>query len=506
MILHLKSGYWQLSELGTMQAAALARDPDADVADATYAWARRYLTTDPDTASTIVDAFGSSRAAIMHGLYLQGFAENSVRAVGLAPPPQMWLFEWDILTGDTATLDTMYAIIGRDGVDAAIAEGDEALAAVEELRARVLDTPDNTWRSGAREQLLAALDYEQNTFVLLNTYRAMFLYQAQWHDTMSPDAYTRWHTARAAFDVAASNHLALYATDVQHPAWNLEAARLGIDRADRDLTMAWIARGVLLLTLAWLLIGMFSARTRLVRRPGAGAARATWIASTRPWRARESTLGLDVLDRVLIAIVPGALLVGTRAVQTSFLAPVQLAVVFGAWAVFVAVLLLLVRGRAAWAVLSAIGGVIVLRSAWLLIALSFTGPGGYWFAFWTDPVRRSAYIAIAFAAFLWMFVAAAWTLVGKTGMRRAAGVVLAAAGAGLAIPAAVIGAVGLEQALTVWNDQLGLLPWGLARILGITTYLEIPADTAWWAAAVGAALALAGVLLLVRRRKPSLVE
>ena len=26
---------------------------------------------------------------------------------------------------------------------------------------------------------------------------------------------------------------------------------------------------------------------------------------------------------------------------------------------------------------------------------------------------------------------------------------------------------------------MGLLPWGLARILGITVYLDIPADTAW---------------------------
>ena len=48
--------------------------------------------------------------------------------------------------------------------------------------------------------------------------------------------------------------------------------------------------------------------------------------------------------------------------------------------------------------------------------------------------------------------------------------------------------VGLERALTAWNDEVGLLPWGLSRILGITVYLGIPADTAWWAAGVGAVL------------------
>ena len=56
--------------------------------------------------------------------------------------------------------------------------------------------------------------------------------------------------------------------------------------------------------------------------------------------------------------------------------------------------------------------------------------------------------------------------------------VLAAVGAGLAIPATVVAAIGLETALSAWNDEMGLLPWGLARILGITVYLEIPADTA----------------------------
>ena len=54
---------------------------------------------------------------------------------------------------------------------------------------------------------------------------------------------------------------------------------------------------------------------------------------------------------------------------------------------------------------------------------------------------------------------------------------------------------GSSGALTVWNDQVGLLPWGLARILGITVYLGIPADTAWWAAGVGLAVLGVGLVL-----------
>jgi hypothetical protein len=130
-----------------------------------------------------------------------------------------------------------------------------------------------------------------------------------------------------------------------------------------------------------------------------------------------------------------------------------------------------------------------------LLALSVTGPGGYWFSFWTEPTRRTVYIAIAFALFVWVFVAAAWALSTQIGGRRAVGTVLAGVGAGLALPATVVGLIGLEEALTVWNDEMGLLPWGLARILGITVYLDIPADTAWVAAVAGVVLVVAGVLL-----------
>jgi hypothetical protein len=70
----------------------------------------------------------------------------------------------------------------------------------------------------------------------------------------------------------------------------------------------------------------------------------------------------------------------------------------------------------------------------------------------------------------------------QLGARRAAGVALVGVGLVVGGIAAFIGIVGLESALTVWNDQMGLLPWGLSRILGITVYLDIPADAPWYAA------------------------
>lgn len=59
------------------------------------------------------------------------------------------------------------------------------------------------------------------------------------------------------------------------------------------------------------------------------------------------------------------------------------------------------------------------------------------------------------------------------------------------------------KALTVWNDQLALLPWGLSRILGITVYLGIPADLPVYAAVAGAVLTLLGLLLSIGRSRPA---
>jgi hypothetical protein len=79
--------------------------------------------------------------------------------------------------------------------------------------------------------------------------------------------------------------------------------------------------------------------------------------------------------------------------------------------------------------------------------------------------------------------------------RAALGIVLATVGAALAVLAGLVAAIGLERALTFWNDQLTLLPWGLSRILGITVYLGIPTSIPWYAAIAGAVLTLAGLAL-----------
>ncbi|GHJ44138.1 hypothetical protein Cs7R123_14800 [Catellatospora sp. TT07R-123] len=493
MSLYLRTGFWQLYDLNTYTTARLAWNPDADPAQLTADWAYRTFSADPATVAAIGQAMALSREAVTKGLYLGPYADNSVEALGLEPPPMMWIFEWDIPTGDSAALDSIYAVsAGR--VDEAVAEGEQAAALARRMRDLVAATDPAAWRdSGLRKQFTQTLDYQVNLFETLGAYRAMVLRHVQWLDTGDQAAYDAWRAAETDYRAARELHTARYGGNVDLPAYNFTAADLGAARADRDPAMAWLARillALIALILAWGFVG---------RGPGGAAARALWLGATRPWRLRDVPAPAARLDRVLVWLVPLLVLAASRAVLTWFAAPAHLVVTLGGWLLF-ALVVRLVLGRRdpfhAWAVL---GGVALLRSVILLGALATRGPGRYWFDFWTAPDLRFAYVTIAFAAFGWLFVATALVLRVHYGLlrRRAVGTALAAAGTALAVLSGLVAALGLERALTIWNDQMALLPWGLSRILGITVYLGIPTGLPIAAMVAGLVMLGAGAILSV---------
>ena len=304
MTLYLKTGFWQLYELNTVLAGSLARDPDADVGAVTADWARRWFSDDPATVRAVTEAMAGSRDAVTRGLYIGPFAEQKVRAIGLEPPPMMWIFEWDILTGDSAVLDVISSVTG-DRVDEAVAEGHQAVADAERMRTLVAGTDAATWRDPAmRQAFLGTLDYEVDTLGLLAEYRELALRQGQWHATGSAQAREQWSAALERYRALAASHLERYQGDVDHPAYNLTAAELGLGRSERDPAMAWLARGLLALALGWLVAGAVLAFRRRGRAPRPAAA-AHWVAATRPWRAAEVGPGMPRAQRALLVAVPG---------------------------------------------------------------------------------------------------------------------------------------------------------------------------------------------------------
>jgi Glycosyl hydrolase family 67 C-terminus len=503
-LLYLRAGLWQLIDLDAYLTARLAWDPQTDVGAATADWVRASFSADPATAGAIAQVLALSRSAITDGLYIGPFASQTVKALGLAPPPMMWIFEWDIVTGDTAVLDSIYAV-SRGHLDEAIAQGERAVQTAQRMRELVGGTDPATFTDPAlRQRLLDTLDYEVDLFSTLSAYRTMVLRHAQWLDTGSATADQQWRQARTAYLAARSAHVQRYGADTDLPAYNFTAADLGLARADRDVSMAWLARALLVALLGLLAVGLFAGRRGSGERTA--GLHALWVGATQPWRVASLEAPASRTARLTVWLVPAIALVLSRLIYTWFASPAHLVVTLGAWLLFAVALALLTRGRDRYHLWAAVGGAALLRTVILLVALVTRGPGHYWMNFWIHPLLRSAYVTIAFAAFGWVFLAAWFVLRDRyrLAVRAALGRLLLAIGAPLAVLGGLIAVLGLERALTWWDDQMNLLPWGLHRILGITVYLGIPTILPTVAAVLGVLLMVAGGLLTAPcRRRPA---
>ena len=337
-------------------------------------------------------------------------------------------------------------------------------------------------RPSCYRSFVDALDYETDLLGTLAAYRTTILRHAQWLDTGSATAHDRVADRRAGVPRRPAPRTSTGTRgDLDLPAYSFTAADLGSDRADRDPAMAWLARVLLLAVVAVLVLGLHvPARVSRVRP----RLRALVVAATRPWRLGEVARPDD-------ARRPGRSCGRSRpsswwpagCVYTWFAAPAHLVATLGAWLLLAVVLRCVVAragpvppvGRARRRGAAAHG-----RSCW---SRSWSaGPGATGSASGPTPASRTAYITVAFAAFCWLFVVVAARAAARlrAGHRRGPSArPLAAGGTALA----VVGRrgrrpSGWRRALTVWNDQMALLPWGLSRILGITVYLGIPPSSA----------------------------
>ncbi len=197
----------------------------------------------------------------------------------------------------------------------------------------------------------------------------------------------------------------------------------------------------------------------------------------------------------------------SRGILTWFLAPAHLLVTGLGWLAWRLWSPSPSRRRDPWPVVAAVGGAVTpaLPSCSSAV-LAVRGPGGYWFAFWAEPARRTAYVIVSFMLFGWVLVclpSGPWRSRGRPSACGGSSRSVSSASTLLAV-GGLLASVGLEDALTVWNDQLALLPWGLSRILGITTYLGIPLALPWWILGTGAAVgALAIALAMPQATSPS---
>ena len=379
----------------------------------------------------------------------------------------MWIFEWDIVTGDSAALDSIYAV-SRDDLD------------VRDRRRR----RRGRGRRGHARRRSPATD---PAHVALPRAVRVVRRRARLRDrpaaARSPPTARPCCGTRSGSTPAARRRTTQWRPAEQRVPRRARRARRALRRATSTCprttsppptsaasaptaTPRWrgSARGAARRgRCSCCVLGLHGAARPAVRP------RCARCSSRRPGRGGSARCPAPTTraDRVARLGAAGASCSWPAGcVYTWFAAPAHLVVTLGAW--------LRPRRRAAAAscgrrdpfhLWAALGGVVLLRTVILLVALAVRGPGRYWFGFWTDPTSRTVYITVAFAAFCWLFVvdrpraAPRLRAARRPGRRRDRSL---AGGLTLAVVAGGVAAIGLEQALTVWNDQMALLPWGLS--------------------------------------------
>jgi hypothetical protein len=493
MSLYPFHGFWLPIDANVYATSRLAWDPDADLGAITHAWVRQRFGTDAEVVRAITEILYRSREAVLKGFYIGPYARRQVRALGLEPPPMMWIFKWDILAGDSASLASIY-FTARDELDAAIAEGFEAVEVAQgmrELAARI--DPARVSDPALLAGLIESLEYEIDLFTTLAWYRRLFLRYYQWIDTGSAESRRDWQEAHARFLEQRDRHVARYGTDLDFPAFNFFASDTGLAHATRAEPLAWLARGLL-----GMLVILFVAGGLVARRAPSRPGRRGLIALLRAWAVPFRGPPQHELRASDVAVVLGALvLLGLgQLVLSSLLSPAHAVVVAVVGAGFAGAPLLVCRGQARAAWLTAATAAGFLPTALFLAASAWRGPGRVGFLFWTSTEFRLIFVTALAAAIVWgLFVlyAVARTWMGQR-PAQALGSVALAVGAALVGLGALPALLGLERALTLINDQMAVLPLGLSRILGLTTHLGIPLGLPVYLMLAGGALVLLGLL------------
>jgi Glycosyl hydrolase family 67 C-terminus len=502
MSLYLKSGFWQLYDLDVYATGRLAWDRDADLGAVNAAWIRQNFSDDPQTVTTIEEIFRASRQVAQDGLYIRPYADKRVLALGLEPPPMMWIFEWDIVSGDTAALSVIHNA-SRGRIDEAIAQAESARQKTEQMLQKAQATDPADWKDPAlRERLIHSLEYQVDLFATLGAFRAAFLSYYDWLDTGDAAQWQAWQQNKAAYDTAVAEHVATYGDDLDTPAYSFFAVDAGFAHAERTRSSQWLTLAVLVVIAALLLLG--SRLGRRWHRSAVGmAARGVWVGMTRPWR-----LDIDPVaprptgSRLLAWAIPAFLLLGSRGAFSGWLSWSYLLATVGSMALFTVAARSLIRGRDPFALYAGVGAALLLKTTILSLVVVVRGPLLYWYRFWTDEQFRTIYVTLSFAAFLWLFWVTFVVMRSSydCGRLRALGRVLVAVGVPMLALGGLMQISGLESALTTFNDQMALLPLGLSRILGLTVHLGIPTEIPLYLLMSGLLLAAVGLLLGAARR------
>ena len=484
-------GFNLITDLNVYTTAQLALNPDLDMRQSTERWVRSRFGKDPVMVATLGDVLMSSFEIMKKGLYISEFARKEVRALGLLPPPMLWIFEWDIVTAGNSVLSYVHYISG-DKTQAMVDEGREAVAGARMMKQQVIEVKDRIEKNHQDFALLiAALDYEINLFEVLAAYRTYFLKYYDWIVTGDSLAYQTWNDSLMDFVARKEDHIRTYGNNLDFPAFNFNEAEIGALLAKNTIFSRNIAAIVSLIAIAAILSGLMLQKGPQWRAGIRMAAGALVLPFRREAVQPPQTLSFAApVSILLLSLGVGPLCL------TFFAAPVTTAAIYGFSSTYLALLLLLLGRKNLPALISIFAPSMLLFLIYLLIA-GFRGPAFLWSFFWTSQAFRMVLVAGTVFLLLWSYVVL--YAVGRKWFeqtRRAmVSIIFVIEGVQLFLLGTVSHLATLETSLTAFNDDLAVLPGGLSRIMGITTHLNIPTDIPADVVAAGVGLTCTGLLI-----------
>lgn len=467
-------GFWNLIDANVYVTARLAWDPHADLSAVTETWVKKNFGDNPQTVDKLTKLLFLSHQAVLKGLYIGGSARKQIVAFGLEPPPTPWM--WDIVSGSNSALSIVY-LANRDNLEEAVEEGFEAVQIVrqmEQLAKGVELSAPNAQHLHA--MLMKSLKYEEDLFTTLAWYRKTFLSYYHWLDTGDPASFDGWEQSMRIFGEKKREHLAKYGADLDFPAYNFFAADAGMAHAQRSETMTWLARLVMVFSLAAFGLGGTLTQKMTPRYPGKAGLRALHCALAH---SREQCTAEQISSADCLAVsLPFVFFAGSVLIFSSFASIYYPLLLLASLTVFLfALLLYAAPGNAASSIhlLSAIAAPLLCATIVFMGVISIRGPLYFWYHFWTNPMFRLMCFGLLFAGIFWacLTVQATLTLAFDMGAWAALGGLFFGLGAVLTVGGSIIRVAGLEKSLTALNNEMAILPLSLSKVLGITTHLNI---------------------------------
>jgi len=200
------SAHAEWTDANVFAYARMARDPSVTPGAAANAWARERGGAATETEAAIVAGIlARSEALTAKALYVGAFAKDPPPLPTLDHAPTMLWLWW---TRPIAAWGVQGLIWrkARHDPDAAIREGEEALA---EARALLL-LAETLPESPLRTRLVESLAFEESALEVMAAYRASFLLQLAWAESGDRARRRAWREADARLAEALARHEATY--------------------------------------------------------------------------------------------------------------------------------------------------------------------------------------------------------------------------------------------------------------------------------------------------------